>query len=370
MLYRIHQLDVMTPAQRAMKPLSLLYSAALNIYLKWRLPRQYHCDAFVISVGNIAFGGAAKTPTTITLAKYLQQRGHRVAILSRGYRGQMSRRGGVVSDGQRLLATVAQAGDEPYLMAQSLPGVPVLVGKDRRRTARYAIEHFDCDVLLLDDGFQYWQLARDVDLVMLNARRPFGNGWPAPSGHLREPVSSLFRASALLLDDNITEGLVSHHIPDRPLFVSKRMPTALLNILSGERLPVTWLRQRNIVTACAVARPRQFERTLSECGAQMNLSLRLPDHTPMRQEQLQEICNDHDARHAEALVITVKDAVKLDESTIKSLRLPVYALEIEMEIEDRFWSWLEPQLPGPPRSAGSQTDASASQNVQQVPYPG
>ncbi len=370
MLSRIHQLDTMTPAQRALKPISLLYSTVLNGYLKWRLPRQYHCDAFVISVGNIAFGGAAKTPTTITLAKTLQQRGHRVAVLSRGYRGQMSAKGGVVSDGERVIATITQAGDEPFLMAQALPGIPVLVGKDRRRSARRAIQQFDCDMLILDDGFQYWQLARDIDLVMLNARRPFGNGWPAPSGHLREPISSLFRASALLLDDNITEGLVSHHIPDRPLFVSKRTPTGLLNLVTGERLPVSWLRQRNIVTACAVARPRQFERTLSECGAQMILSLRLPDHAHMRKDQLQEICNDHDARHAEAMVITVKDSVKLSIDTVKSLRLPVYALEIDMEIEERFWRWLEPQLPPPPRTALSDAEPPGSQNVQQVPSPG
>lgn len=153
----------------------------------------------VISVGNLSAGGTGKTPMVLYLAKELRRFGFRPAVVSRGYRGGAERDGGVVGDGQRIFLSADQAGDEPRLLAERLPGVPVVVGVDRFSAGMTAISQFSPDLILLDDGFQHRRLARDLDLVLLDARWPLGNGHLLPRGPLREPFLALKRADALIL---------------------------------------------------------------------------------------------------------------------------------------------------------------------------
>ena len=139
----------------------------------------------VISIGNLTLGGSGKTPLTIYIAKTLGHLGYRVAVLSRGYGGQAEKQGVIVSDGSQVFVSADVSGDEPYMMAQKLDGTPILVGADRYRSGKIAVRSFKPDVILLDDGFQHRNLARDLDLVVMDANKPGGNGHMFPRGVLR-----------------------------------------------------------------------------------------------------------------------------------------------------------------------------------------
>jgi tetraacyldisaccharide 4'-kinase len=153
----------------------------------------------VVSIGNLTLGGTGKTPLTMWVARWYQQQGVRVAVLSRGYGARPAARCRVVSSGHGPLLAWQEAGDEPYLLACALPGVPVLIGKDRYGTGRYACEQFGAQVVILDDGFQHHALQRDLDIVLIDASNPFGSGTLFPRGILREPLRALRRAHAIVL---------------------------------------------------------------------------------------------------------------------------------------------------------------------------
>ena len=174
----------------ALRLLSLPYGAAValrNHLYDRELLRTAKLPCPVVSVGNLTVGGTGKTPTVILLAALLKEHGHRPAVLSRGYGGHAKASVNVVSDGNRILLGWREAGDEPVLIAGALPGVPVLTGPKRFLTGRAAVERFGADVLILDDAFQHRSLFRDIDIVLIDAARPFGNGFLLPRGPLREP---------------------------------------------------------------------------------------------------------------------------------------------------------------------------------------
>lgn len=323
-------------------PFSILYSAGLKLYLWWRLPRQSKPRAVVISVGNLSVGGTGKTPAVIAICRYLQRNGFRVAVLSRGYGGTMSHAGGVVSDGERIFATSVQAGDEPLLIARKLPGVVVLVGKDRRKTARKATEQFGCDVLVLDDGFQYWQLHRDVELVLLDGERPFGNGWTLPAGILREPVEHLHRADALLVQgDRAFCAHLAQMFPCTPCFTWQKSASGTRQLHHADILQQgSWLCGKRVFALAAIASFESFRQTLLHLGAQVVGTHSLPDHhryTPEDVLQTQRLARECGA---ETIVVTEKDAVKLEEMPPMLLDIPIWVLDIEAHFSEGFWQWL------------------------------
>jgi len=182
--------------------LSHLYGLAMRaraaLYARGLL-KQQTLPCRVISVGNLTVGGTGKTPVVIALAAALRGLGRKVGVISRGYR----RRSGTsileISDGRTLRGHPEDSGDEPFLIAQRCPGVPVVVGADRPRVGRHLMDRFGVDTLVLDDGYQHLALRRDVDILVLDAGAPFGNGYLLPRGRLREPLSAMERASAVLV---------------------------------------------------------------------------------------------------------------------------------------------------------------------------
>lgn len=327
-------------------PFSLLYSIGLKLYLWWRLSRQSKAEAVVVSVGNLSVGGTGKTPAVITICRYLQQNGFRVAVLSRGYGGTMSHRGGVVSDGEHLFATSAQAGDEPLLIARKLPGVVVLVGKDRRKTARKATQQFGCNVLVLDDGFQYWQLHRDVDLVLMDGECPFGNGWTLPAGILREPVEHLQRADALLVQG---EGTFCAHLsqmfPSLPCFIWQKSPSGIRHLHHADTFQkAETLRGKRAFALAAIARFESFEQTLAHLGVQVVGRHSLPDHHRYTPEDVLKVQRLARECGAEMIIVTEKDAVKLEEMPAMSLEIPIWVLDIEACFSEGFWRWLNARV--------------------------
>ena len=197
----LHSLgDRLTAA--GLRGLSVGYGLALQVHLgcyRLGLARRTRLPALVISIGNLTVGGTGKTTACLAVADYLHRQGHRVAVLSRGYRGEGEQGAHIVSHGVGPVVGVHQAGDEPYLMARALPGVSVLVGRDRRRTGALAVGQLGATAVVLDDGFQYQRLERDLDIVLVDALLPFGYDALVPRGLLREPVSHLARADAVWL---------------------------------------------------------------------------------------------------------------------------------------------------------------------------
>ena len=325
-----------------------LYDLGLEGYLageRLGLRRREQLPISVVSIGNLTVGGTGKTPMTQLLCRRLQAQGRRVAVLSRGHcgEGQSVR---VVSDASgELFLSAEQAGDEPCLLARTLPGVPVLVGKDRRQSGREAMRRFGLDALILDDGFQFWQLQRSLDIVLLDARRPFDNGFPLPRGLLREPKRHLCRAGIVVatrsggLTPTGREALTAQVFalaPDAPLFFADHRAAGLVPAedLSVPIQPLSGLRGRRIFAASAIAQPQSFIETLTrEVGAEVVGWQTWADHHKISPSDARAALNAAVQSGAEALVITEKDAVKWPHMGGVG-GLPLYALRIEMALED------------------------------------
>ncbi len=294
----------------------------------------------VVCIGNLTTGGTGKTPMTQFICRSLQATGKKIVVLSRGYGGANEYGCGIVSNSQNILLNAQQAGDEAYLLAKTLPGIHVIVGKDRRVTGALAVEQFQPDILVLDDGMQFWQLHRNLDIVLLNAAEPFDNGWTFPRGLLREPPSHLRRAGIIVLTNtdhagkaqtDLTRLRVQKLAPNCPIFLADLTPVALHSLPEGSEYPLDWLRGRKIATFCALGNPGSFENTLSALGADMVASTRLRDHQAISINDLETIFAEACDAGAEAIVTTEKDAVKLP-SIPGSLRL--LELRVAMQVED------------------------------------
>ena len=228
-LWRTNRRDYWHPLLVLLFLLSLFYGLAIRIRnLLFRVgilePHRLHCP--VISIGNLTVGGTGKTPIVMLLAALLKDMGRKPAILSRGYGGTATAPVTVVSTVDHVMGNPEEGGDEPYLMAMSLKNVPVLTGRSRFLTGRYAYEQLGADTILLDDAFQHRQLARDLNIALLKADAPFGNGFLIPRGPLREPRSALKRADAIILtgtslQDSETQKQIHYfqkHCPGRACF--------------------------------------------------------------------------------------------------------------------------------------------------------
>lgn len=324
-----------------------LYDGGLEAYLaseRLRLRRRDWLPAPIVSIGNLTVGGTGKTPMTQFLCRRMQARGKRVAILSRGHggTGQSVR---VVSDadGQVFLSAV-EAGDEPRLLAQTLPGVPVLVGKDRRRSGREALRRFGLDALILDDGFQFWQLGRNLDIVLLDARCPFGNGFPLPRGLLREPKRHLRRAGIIVAtraggltatEQQALAAQVRALAPDAPLFFADHRAVGFVpaDDLSLPLCPLSELAGRRVFAVSAIAQPKSFLETLTrEAGAEVVGSQVWGDHHKISLANAQAVLSAAAQAGAEAVVMTEKDAVKWPAAGAAAL--PTLALRIEIAVDD------------------------------------
>lgn len=293
----------------------------------------------VISVGNVAVGGAGKTPATAAIAERLRARGRRVAILSRGY-GATRSDARVVSDGQRVLLDAAEGGDEPVLLARRLPGVPVLCGPRRAEIARRAVVEFGADALLLDDGFQHRALARDLDVVVLDAGNPFGNGRLLPAGPNREPRSALRRAGIAWLSrvDQVDGGdgalaplraLVQALTGGAPV-ESRHAPEELLDGALERPLGLASLRGQRVLLLSGLARPGSFRRTVEGLGAEVVAERRHPDHHRFTGADLDEALRAADRAGCARVVTTEKDAVRLPAGAARDPRLAVVRIRAEI----------------------------------------
>ncbi len=323
--------------------LAPVYCAGLKTYLlpyRAGLRKQMRLPCKVISIGNLTTGGTGKTPMTQALCLQLQQMGKQVAVLSRGYGGTFERGCAIVSDGQKVRLSPKEAGDEAHLLAKTLPGIPVIVGKDRRATGVLAIGQFHPDILILDDGMQFWQLHRDLEIVLVNARDPFDNGWTFPRGLLREPPSHLRRAGIVVLTNacqvscSEIESLTSRVrrlAPGCPVFTADLVAAGLRTVLDRCIYPNSWLEGRRVGALSAIGNPASFETMIGDLGGILAARFRFRDHQTITLSDMDRVFAESCAADAEAIVTTEKDAVKM--APLKNI-LPVVALQVTMQVDE------------------------------------
>ncbi|MFH0998621.1 MAG: tetraacyldisaccharide 4'-kinase [Pseudomonadota bacterium] len=276
----------------------------------------------VISIGNLTTGGTGKTPMTIYVAERVRRLGYRVAVISRGYKGGAEKSGGIVSDGNTILMDANTAGDEPFLLAASLKGIPVLVGHDRYQSGMHAINRFQTEVVILDDAFQHLSLFRDLNLLLLDSVLPFGNGHLLPRGTLREPASALRFSDALIMTRS-PEPFRRPAEPwamNRPVFSASHEPFFSRRFFAGEKLTFQTLEPspegeliigKRFYAFSGIARNDDFLKTLKKMGADVCGFQEFSDHHSYSAEDIRVILNAAVDSGATALATTEKDLARL-----------------------------------------------------------
>jgi tetraacyldisaccharide 4'-kinase len=333
-------------------PLGALYGLAIRarlaLYRSGAL-RVQKIDAPVISVGNITTGGTGKTPLVEWLARFVASRNHRPCVLTRGYGRSDTSKRVLVSDGERLLADAREGGDEPRLLAEKLRGVAAVISDaDRVTAARWAIENLRSDLFILDDGFQHLRVARDLNILTVDAMNPWGGNRLLPRGRLREPLRELARADCCVITraeqaadiDSLRDEVVRLS-NGRPVFLSRARTTGLKPVASialdepcessqASLLPLSSLPQ-NVAAFCALGNPQAFFAHLLADGFNLKHTRAFPDHHVYTQSDIEQLEREAQARGAQALLTTAKDGVKLRRL---NFQLPCHTVEIELEFND------------------------------------
>lgn len=324
----------------ALAPLSLLYGAAMKAraaFYERGVLRAHRVSAPVISVGNITTGGTGKTPLVEWIANKLAEREILVCILTRGYGRTNPNQRVLVSDGSHILADVKSAGDEAMMLAESLLGkAAVVCDSDRVAAAKWAIEDLKSQLLILDDGFQHVRLARDLNIVTIDASRPFDNGWVLPAGMLREPISSLSRADCAVITravDHIDPQLRKRldRVTTAPVVMSRAVISRARLLNSDAAVDVDTLRSTLLAAFCGIGNPDAFFNQLN--AEQMNVvhTVAFRDHQRYSQSHIDQLTDDSIARGAKAFITTAKDEVKLRSL---NFRLACYVVEIRFQVEE------------------------------------
>jgi tetraacyldisaccharide 4'-kinase len=344
--------------------LSVVFRQVVQLRLwlfRKRLLRDSPLGCMVISVGNLTVGGTGKTPVVERLARTLHAGGRRVAILSRGYKSRklplLKRWHGrltgsidvtaprVVSDGKRVLLKSREGGDEPCMLASNLPGVVVLVDKDRVKSGRYAIERFGADTLILDDGLQYLHLQHRLDIVLIDRQAPFGNEYLLPRGTLREPPANLRRATLIFITKSERGGnealiqRIRKYNRTAEIIECSHRPQYLQNVFTSERLPLEALKGAYVGAFSGIASPESFEEGLTRLGAHVELSRRFTDHHRFSEQEIRSFAARCRRRDVAMILTTEKDAVRFPAKM--ELEAPAYYLRVEIEILSGEESWTQ-----------------------------
>ncbi len=335
---------IRTPEESKLQQVLLAPLGLLSFFYGWVLKarvflyrrgiyKTHSLPCKVISVGNITLGGTGKTPFVNLLAEMVRKREYRTAVLSRGYQGKFQGPYGLVSDGERILMDSTQAGDEPYLLAEKLKGVPIIVGRERWVAGQFAVDRFQTEVVILDDGFQHLSMKRDLNLLLVDSSCPFGNQKLFPRGVLREPLKEMARADAVILtkakiDDNIKilKKKFSSLGVRIPVFRVDYEPGEV-RVLGGKKsLAPESLTGKKVLAFSGIAAPESFEKTLLELKTQIARFEIFPDHHEYRTEDMDRLQDQALTLGVEAMVTTEKDLVRLKNLIPESI--PLWALSV------------------------------------------
>jgi tetraacyldisaccharide 4'-kinase len=300
-------------------------------------------DCPVVSIGNVTVGGTGKTPAVLLAAETLADMGHRPAVVSRGY-GRRTRGLQVVADTASIRLDPEESGDEPFLLARRLPGVPVVVGANRYHAAGLALRRFRATAIVLDDAFQHWALRRDLDIVMTRARRPWGNGRLLPAGPLREPLGALARAHLVVVTgarsmDDVAEvaEATAVHAPGVPVVPARYVAAECWDARRMEPVKLDALPGMRVVAFAGIAFPDAFRSTLEEIGASVAALVVFDDHHWYSAANLRALAARAAREGADALVTTEKDWVRLRRFSGLAERLLVLGVRLELTAGDSAW---------------------------------
>ncbi len=332
----------------ALLPFSWLYGCGVvlrNLFYDWHIFRTERVGVPVISVGNITTGGTGKTPVVGLIAKMLQERTIRSAVVSRGYKRETL---GLVevSDGSSLKATAREAGDEAFQLATRLRKTIVVVDEQRVRGARYAVNKLNAQAVVLDDGFQHRALHRDLDIVLIDASlSPFTMAM-LPAGHRRDALHSLKRANAVLLTkvtpaSNVEKLKEQIRIYSRAkMFSSSYGVTAFRRAKTGFSVDLNSVKGKHAVAFCGIGQPESFKESLEQLGVKVSSMLSFEDHHSYSDADVRKIVAEQENLKADYIITTEKDMVRLSSFDF-SEKYPLFYLEIEVTIhEDEEWKGL------------------------------
>ncbi len=289
-----------------------LWSYKKGLFKKRSLP------GIVVSIGNLTVGGTGKTPAVAMLAKWASDKGYRVAILSRGYGGKYKDKVFEVTDGSSIKANPRKTGDESYLLAKKLSGIPLVISKRRYLAGLLAHIKFDCNFFILDDGFQHLELKRDLDLVLIDAKNAFGNGHLLPWGPLREPLSQLRRADVFIITRVSSSGpgdavpsFLKKEFPSIPVFYADHLPSEIVFPSINKVHKPAFIKGKAVLGFAGIARPDQFKDTLVRLGAEVVYFKGFKDHYQFSGEDILNLIHMKEKTGAQYLLTTEKDWIRI-----------------------------------------------------------
>jgi len=325
-------------------PFSVIYAFIIqvrNLFFDIGFFRCEYLPVPVISVGNITTGGTGKTPAVAFIVRQLQDDGYRVGVVSRGYK-RSSRGYVLISDGKSVIVDAEMGGDEPVMLARSLPGAIVAVDENRARGGKSMLENFQVDVIILDDGFQHRALHRDLDIVLVNASKQEHLRAHLPAGRLRESLRSLRRADMVLvtkfdsdLSFTATGKLISRYTTV-PVIGSTISPVVCVDIVQDAGIPIESLKTKSAYLFSGIADPENFYKTVRDLEISVKGVHRFKDHHRFNENDINEIFNKAKASGAEVILTTEKDAVRL--YSYKKLfikQIPLYVLRVSLTMTTR-----------------------------------
>lgn len=327
-----------------LRPLSWGYQGVVKVrnqLYDWELMRRYVPPVpLVISIGNIVAGGTGKTPVTLFIAKILSER-YLVAILSRGYLSKAEKldQSVIICEGDGPIFPASYCGDEPYLFAQRLPKVRVIVGKDRKKSALMASKA-GVQVIILDDALQHRRLARDFDIIVVDVNDPFGQGYFLPRGFLRDDITALKRAHLIILNHVAHVDKVAKIKSKIQRFTSAPIICTNENVVAIRDLKGFELQEfadKRVGMFCGIANPTYFRKTLENYGFEVVNEYFIADHGHFHEKNLEQFAQDSLKKGANWLVCTEKDRVKLHEYLAVSL--PIIWVQIDLQIVDGQEEW-------------------------------
>jgi tetraacyldisaccharide 4'-kinase len=300
-------------------------------------------DCPVVSVGNLTVGGTGKTPAVELAVRTLLELGHRPGVLSRGY-GRRSGGLQIVADAASIRLDADEGGDEPFLLARRLPGVPVVVGSNRFDAGTLARERFGITALVLDDGFQHRTLAKDLEIVMARAESPWGNGQLLPGGPLREPLVGLARAHLVVATGardaqaaGEVRATVERVAPGVPVITAVHVPTECFESSAMRFVPLSALGKQRLVAFAGIGAPDGFSRTLGETAVDLAAFEPFPDHHWYTRDDLARLDRRAADTGAAGLITTEKDWVRL--RALPPLRRPIYVLSVRLHLTSGESAW-------------------------------
>ncbi|NQV19162.1 MAG: tetraacyldisaccharide 4'-kinase [Armatimonadetes bacterium] len=309
-------------------PISFKYSLFLK--LRRLLTKQgYRSKCKIISVGNIVSGGSGKTPFTIFLTRYLQEKGFKVAVSHRGYKGKFEEKNVLISDRNKIFDCAKVSGDEAYLLASKLTGIPIIVGRNRKASIKILEEKYpELDYIILDDSFQHLKVFHDLDFVVFNEIGGIGNGFVLPAGILRESISALKFTDYIVFNG---EG----EVPEKLLKFGKPILKGNYKIkrfydINENEISFETLKKSKIALLSAIGMPKSFENTIRKSGLEFEEHFRFPDHYDFKDKTiLQNIEKELEKVKIVFLLTTEKDFAKLQ---FIEHSLPLVIVEVEFKL--------------------------------------